>query len=338
MVSKRTPTTKDISLLQQLYKDGQLTLRPEFQRDSVWPVAAKAYLIDTILNDRPIPLFFFQRTRQPDTGRPAYAVVDGQQRLRAIFDFMDGRFRLSQSPGKSRFNKRWKDLTPDDKAQVQNYDLVIEEISGYTEDDIRDVFVRLNKYLVKLSPQELRHARETGTFKEFVEDVGRWPFWYDEKVFSAAQSKRMRPVEFAAEVAILLIEGPQDKKGAIDLYYEKYRDDFPDQDELETRLKKYLSWIRKALPDFKERRFRKPVDLYALLGALDRVSDAGESLSAISPAKAGRALRELEERLADEEAPDRDAARYRLAASRQTDNIVPRETRITVLERLLSRV
>lgn len=334
MAAKRTPTTKDISLLQQLYKDQQLTLRPEFQRDSVWPVAAKAYLIDTILNDRPIPLFFFQRIRQPETGRPSYAVVDGQQRLRAIFDFMDGRFRLSQSQGKARFNKRWKDLTEEDKSQVLNYDLVIEEISGYSEDDIRDVFVRLNKYLVKLSPQELRHARETGVFKEFVEQIGRWDIWEQEKVFSAAQVRRMRPAEFVAEIAILLIEGPQDKKGAIDLYYEKYRDEFEEADEIERRLRSYISWIRRALPDLAQSRFRKPVDLYALIGALDRASDAGESLDAISPRRSGEALRKLEKRLRVEET-DRQATRYRLAAGSQTDNLVPRETRIAVLERVL---
>lgn len=53
-MTKRSPTTKDIGLLHQLFSNGQLTLAPEFQRNSVWPNAAKAYLIDTILNDRPI--------------------------------------------------------------------------------------------------------------------------------------------------------------------------------------------------------------------------------------------------------------------------------------------
>ena len=41
--------------------DGQLRLRPEFQRNAVWPPAAKAYLIDTILEEKPMPLFFFER-------------------------------------------------------------------------------------------------------------------------------------------------------------------------------------------------------------------------------------------------------------------------------------
>jgi hypothetical protein len=74
-MAKRSPTTKDIALLHQLFKSDQLTLAPEFQRNSVWPTAAKAYLIDTILNDRPIPLLFFQRTTSPQTGRPTYVIV-----------------------------------------------------------------------------------------------------------------------------------------------------------------------------------------------------------------------------------------------------------------------
>jgi hypothetical protein len=195
----------------------------------------------------------------------------------------------------------------------------------------------LNKYLVKLSPQELRHARETGAFKDFVERIGSWPFWQDEKIFSAAQVKRMRPTEFAAEIAILLIEGPQDKKGAIDLYYERYRDGFPDAGEIEQRLKVYVSWVRKALPDLSQTRFRKTIDLYALLGAIDRVTESGDTLSNLSPRTAGRALRDFEKELTAED-KGRDAARYQIAASSQTDNLAPRQTRISVVERLLQKV
>ena len=82
--TKRTPTTKDIGLLKQLHDQGQLILAPEFQRNSIWPRAAKAYLIDSVLNDRPIPLLFLQRVSSAQTGRPGFAVIDGQQRLRAI--------------------------------------------------------------------------------------------------------------------------------------------------------------------------------------------------------------------------------------------------------------
>jgi uncharacterized protein with ParB-like and HNH nuclease domain len=142
-MTKRSPTTKDVALLHQLFSNGQLSLAPEFQRNAVWPTPAKAYLIDTILNDRPIPLLFFQRTTSAQTGLSTYTVIDGQQRLRAIFDFLDDRFRLTQSNKRARyFNKRFSDLTAQQKEQIRNYDLVVEELSGYSDDDIRDMFVR----------------------------------------------------------------------------------------------------------------------------------------------------------------------------------------------------
>src|SRR5437016_1254091 len=142
-MAKRSPTTKDIALLHQLFKNNQLTLAPEFQRNSVWPNPAKAYLIETILNDRPIPLLFFQRTTSPQTGRPSYTVIDGQQRLRAIFDFMDDRYSLAKDPKRSKYSqKRFSELEHRLKEQITNYDLIIQELSGYSDNDIRDMFVR----------------------------------------------------------------------------------------------------------------------------------------------------------------------------------------------------
>src|ERR1700737_2048951 len=151
---KRSPTTKDIALLHQLHKSGQLTMTSEFQRNAVWPSKAKAYPIDTILHDQPIPIFFLQRSTSPQTGLNTYTVVDGQQRLRAIFDYLDDRFRLSQSRGESYYNKRFSSLPTESKEQIRNYDLVVDELSGHTEAEIRDMFVRMNRYVVPLFPQD----------------------------------------------------------------------------------------------------------------------------------------------------------------------------------------
>ena len=336
-MAKRSPTTKDIGLLHQLFSNGQLTLAAEFQRNAVWPRPAKAYLIDTILNDRPIPLLFFQRTTSAQKGLPSYTVIDGQQRLRAIFEFMDDRFRLTQSARKRRyFNKRFSDLSPELQDQIRNYDLVVEELSGYTQTDIRDMFVRINKYVVQLSAQELRHAKGRGRFHDFVEKLGQLGFWKRHGVFSGKQLARMRAVEFSAELAILLIEGPQDKKASVDLYYGQYKQKFRDAFTIERRLKGYFDWIVKALPNLESTRFRKPVDLYSLIGALDAVSNEGSRLSRINPQAAGSRLLSFEERTKTK-SPTGDASRYLAAASRQTDNIIPRTTRIEILAGLLRR-
>jgi len=130
-MTKRSPTTKDIALLKQLHDQGQLALAPEFQRNGVWPRTAKAYLVDTILSDRPIPLLFFQRIFSAQSGRSGYAVIDGQQRLRAIFEYLDDRFRLSQSDKKSPwYNKKYSELRNEWQDAIKGYDLVVQELTA----------------------------------------------------------------------------------------------------------------------------------------------------------------------------------------------------------------
>ena len=331
---KRSGTSFSVGLLLQLYQNKQLHLAPEFQRSSVWPRSAKAYLIDTILNDKPIPLLFFQRRRSVQTGRPTYDVVDGQQRLRAIFEFLDDRFPLSASTEKRFRGKFWKGLSKSLQGRVLDYDLPVEELAGYSDADVRDMFVRMNKYVVKLSPQELRHAKQTGAFAEKVEHVGTWSFWKDQRVFTANQLARMKAAEFAAELLILLIEGPQDKKRSVDLYYGRYQRRFPDGRESAARLQTYLAWIRRFFTDFKRTRFRKPTDFYSLIGAIDEKTKEGSRLKRLDPVNTWTSLRTFDHELAMRRRGHK-ASAYLEAASRQTDNIAPRTTRIDILNSLL---
>jgi hypothetical protein len=336
---RKAPTTKDVGLLQQLYRDKQLDLRPDFQRQSVWPRPAKAYLIDTILSDRPIPLLFFHHSVDPQTGRLQYAVVDGQQRLRAIFEYLEDGYSLkgersAKSPTWS--GRRYSELSTPDRHRLLGYDLPIVELKNYTEQQIRDVFVRMNRYGVKLNAAELRHAFPEGAFKLFVEELGAWTWWIESRVFSPTQVARMRPTEFAAEITILLLEGAQDKKDSIDIYYEHYQASFDLGNEVRQRLVDYLEWIDAALPDFATSRWRRPVDLYSLLGALDVVTKSGDiPLDDIDIDIAREGLARLEQQLAGKNVPRGTPARYALAASRQTDNVRPRQTRIGVLADLL---
>lgn len=339
--TKFSPTTKDVALLHQLQQGGQLKLQPEFQRNSVWPKSAKAYLIDTILNERPIPLFFFQRSTSPQSGRPEYAVIDGQQRLRAIFEYLDDQFSLTESKDDSEAKafekKKYSQLPNAMQQRILNYDIVVQELSGYSDDDIRDMFARMNRYVVPLSKQELRHAKQHGKFKEFVERIGRWPFWAKNRVFTKKQVNRMRPAEFSAELAILLSEGPQDKKRAIDLYYVRFQEKFLEGSSIENRLKEYLDWITEALPDLTRHRFRRSSELYSLIGALDRISKTGSRLSKMDAAAAREKLSEFEDKTKKKELRG-EAARYVLAASKHTDDLGPRLVRTEILEFLLKQV
>ena len=192
--TKVSLTTKDVATLLQLEKSGQLKLQPEFQREGVWPKAAKSYLVDSILNSRPIPPIYMQRVTSAQTGRNEFAVIDGQQRLRAVKEFLDDGFPLSELGEKSVATafkgKKFSALPAEMQQRLWNFDFVVQELSNYSDSDIRDIFGRMNKYAVRMSKQELRHAQKEGKFKDFVERIGKWPFWRKERVFSQVERAR----------------------------------------------------------------------------------------------------------------------------------------------------
>jgi hypothetical protein len=76
------------------------------------------------------------------------------------------------------------------------------------------------------------------------------------------------------------------------------------------------------------------VDFYSLIGALDIVSNKGKKLSSVRTTDAGARLLDFDKKTRVKE-PAGDAARYLAAASRQTDNLIPRNTRIEILEKIL---
>jgi hypothetical protein len=332
MRATRETTVWTVADVRQMHEAGRLELSPEFQRNSVWPHRAKAYFIDSLLRDRPVPVFIVERQTSAQTGKTRFTVIDGQQRLRAITEFFDDRFRLTQSEGAPWAGRRVSELAEMDRDRLLRYAIVVQQLEGYDDAEVRDIFVRLNRYVVRLAPQELRHARRPGEFATFVEALGDLEYWRENRVFTPTQIARMRPAEFAAELVILLLEGPQDKKAAVDLYYDFFAEEFPDQAEVEARLRSHLEWIREAV-DLPRSRFRRAVDFYSLMGALDRVT-SGNDGPPPKPSRATPMLEEFEE-LAKTDDPPRDVARYLTAASRQTDNITPRSTRIEVLERIL---
>ena len=71
--------------IDKIYKRrGQYEI-PDWQRQKVWSPAKKRDLIDTLLRGWKLPKFYFLKGSE-NSG--TYEVVDGQQRLNAIFEFL----------------------------------------------------------------------------------------------------------------------------------------------------------------------------------------------------------------------------------------------------------
>lgn len=146
--------------------------RPQYQRSPIWNVSKRQLLIDTILRNYDMPKFYLRRL--PPDAQHDWEVVDGQQRLRAIWDFLEDGFELSEASGDlpdlgNLTGKNYSDLSHDAKDRLHGSALAVIEIQDASESEIRDLFLRLQEG-VPLNPAEKRHAM-LGSMRDFVAEL-----------------------------------------------------------------------------------------------------------------------------------------------------------------------
>ena len=198
----------------------RLELRPDFQRNEVWTQAAQIMLIDTILKGIPIPKIYIKSiVKNEKTYR---IVVDGQQRLTAILKFIRDELTLKKPYQGEYFNMKYSELPESVHDDFIRYKIDINEIFNPSDEEIRDLYSRVNKYTVQLNKQELRKADFPGEFISLAEKISENPFFDSSRIFSVKQRRRMLDVEFVEELLTIVLEGVQDKKEYLDNVCEKY--------------------------------------------------------------------------------------------------------------------
>ena len=142
--------------LEKLIKERPNISFPEYQREkSLWSAEKKSLLIDTILEDIDIPKLYFNRTSNNN-----YEVVDGQQRLWAIWEFFGGEFNYKR--------QKFSQLTSSQQSTIKNYALQITVLDDADEAYLRKLFVRLQIALLLVTGEKLNAA--TGVIKDLVFD------------------------------------------------------------------------------------------------------------------------------------------------------------------------
>ena len=214
--------------------DRTLVVNREFQRSSkVWPTVAKVYLMDTILRGMPIPKIYIRTQTNVKTRRSYREVVDGQQRLMAIQSFARDEFPLRQAGNdlEEFAGRRYSELDEDDKLKFLEYPLSVEQLLNADDAYVFDVFQRLNTYNYNLSPQELRHGKYHGIFRNAViSSSKRWAFLWDTYNVIGKQARvRMGDDELMAQLFGTVLEGVVDGgQPKIRRLYETYEEKMPD--------------------------------------------------------------------------------------------------------------
>ena len=145
----------------------RIDTNPDYQRPAVWTRSQKQLLIDTILRGYDIPKLYWQKV---DSAPDRYDVVDGQQRLRAIWGFFEGEFGLPRDAdpieGYAIKNLRHTQLPDDLRIRFDTYPLDIVLVEEADEDEVREMFLRLQNG-TSLRAQEKRNAYP-GRMRDFV--------------------------------------------------------------------------------------------------------------------------------------------------------------------------
>ncbi len=90
---KSLATNQNVSWFYQRFQEESLELSAEFQRNPVWLKPQKDYLIETLLLDLPMPEIYVIN-KVTSIGESSWIVVDGQQRLRTILEFVIGELKV----------------------------------------------------------------------------------------------------------------------------------------------------------------------------------------------------------------------------------------------------
>ena len=188
--NKNDPT---IESLKGKYDRKRLDPQPDFQRYQVWSRQKDSRLIESILLDLPIPLFYFSQDKDGRT-----AVIDGQQRLMAIFDYLNGKYALkglgplSDELGGMKFG----DLSDELQEHLLGFSLSTVEILRESDDNIKfDLFERLNTGATSLNDQELRNSVYRGAYNEFLKGLAKFED-FRRILKLRAPHKRMADVEY----------------------------------------------------------------------------------------------------------------------------------------------
>lgn len=214
--------------------DGKLDLSPDFQRRGVWSNPAKAFFADTILRGKPFPkLILMQEFVE---GKQVRVVVDGQQRLRAIFDFVNDGIKISKAHNSELAGKTFSQLDPETQDAFMQYEVACDVLYSAPLSELLDIFARINRYTVKLNAQELRNAQYSGFFKTraFALGYAYVDYWIEGKVLSKSQVSRMGEAELASDLLATLCTQIQTNK-SVDAVYKRYEDEegsIPDKAKL----------------------------------------------------------------------------------------------------------
>lgn len=259
-----------IANIRDMLARGDLVANKEYQRSpGLWPNASRSYFIDTILEGYPFPKIYFHEFLDRKSKKVRTEIVDGQQRITTIQDFLNDKFALGKNSARYA-GLRFSDLDEDTQDAFLFYTISTDVIRDAGRSEILQMFRRMNAYTLPLNAAEKRHSEFFGEFKDMVTRVLDNTHLFSEwEVFTTRQIVRMADAAFVADLVLALQEGvtsTSDKK--LHELYKKFDSSFPQSEEIEASLRQIFKVIAQDLSAIRGSYMTKPFALHALCCAI----------------------------------------------------------------------
>lgn len=273
------PSRPTVSNLVERFRNKDLFVDNSFQRRLVWAERQKVRLIETILISYPMPeIYLWQQAADADTGKQIQSIVDGQQRISTMAQFVSNEWRLSAKyldySGLGYCDAFWKDLPVDIRQKFWDYVVNVRTIpSSVAAEQIVSIFMRLNETDKSLNPQELRNAEFNGLFIKNAERITDLNSFSSLNLFTDHQIRRMGDIQFVSGLLMFLRRGEMDESlKNINETYDMYNDVYEEADEDFAVVQRFLNDCTSKYFSTERVRsmFSKQVHLYTLF-CLDQV-------------------------------------------------------------------
>lgn len=167
----------NLGTLAELIEQKRIDLSPRYQRRFRWDAKRQSKLIESFLMNVPVPPIFLNEDQYGQ-----YSVIDGKQRLMAIYELFRGRLRLKNLEVFSDINDKSYDELPPPLQTVMRVRPTLRAIIilRQSDPDIKfEVFQRLNTGGVKLNAQEIRNSTFPGPLNDLILDLSESKRFHD---------------------------------------------------------------------------------------------------------------------------------------------------------------
>lgn len=173
------------------------------QRQSAqWTNLQQSLLVHSILANYPVPAVYVEKTDSAETDDKGkaiykYSVLDGKQRMTTVFSFINGEYALDEETPAAEIEgetyelagKTFEELDEDVRQELLRFKFSIFAFEDATDDEIEEIFFRLNNSTPLSKPQKARPLMGTENAR-FINSILTGSLFTEKCNFSKLQLRK----------------------------------------------------------------------------------------------------------------------------------------------------